>query len=113
MFFGTWSEQSQKHITEAERLYTIYREQGLTILGITSESNQRKVKDFAEKNGIDFPLLVDGIGILRQYEVGGVPDTYCITKYGCVCERLVGYDPEIETTLEKVIKLMVKKVDFP
>ena len=90
-----------------------YHEQGLTILGITAETDPVEVKDFALKNQVDFPLLVSGSEILQQYEVGGIPDTYCVTKYGVVCERLVGYSPEIEKTLEDVIKLMVKKVEIP
>jgi hypothetical protein len=60
---------------------------------------------------VEFPLLIGGSDVLQYYEVGGIPDTYCVTRYGLVCERLVGYSPELEQTLEQVVKLMVMKCD--
>lgn len=79
------------------------------MLGITAETDSAQVRAFASRNKVDFPLLFGGGEVLQSYEVGGVPDTYCVTKYGLVCERLVGFSPELEQTLETVVKLMVMK----
>jgi hypothetical protein len=81
------------------------------VLGVTAETDSAQVNAFAAQHQVKFPLLIGGTDVLQQYEVGGVPDTYCVTKYGLVCERLVGYSPELEQTLEYVIKLMVMKCD--
>jgi hypothetical protein len=70
-----------------------------------------QVDSFAANNRVEFPLLIGGSDVLQNYEVGGIPDTYCVTRYGLVCERLVGYSPELEQTLEQVVKLMVMKCD--
>ena len=94
-----------------EKLRAAYGEQGLRILGITAETDTAKINLFATQNRLDFPLLIGGSEVLPNYEVGGIPDTYCVTKYGIVCERLVGYSSEMEKTLENVVKLMVMKCE--
>jgi peroxiredoxin len=111
VFFGTWSEQAQKHIARTAKLYGSFHEQGLQVFGITAETDSAQVRRFAEQNGFEFPILIAGSDVMQRYEVGGVPDTYCITRCGFVCERLVGFSPETEQILENVVQLMVKKVD--
>ena len=111
IFFGSWSEQAKKYLAEVSKLRKTYGGQGLLIFGVTAETDTAMVNAFARENRIDYPLLTGGSDVLQQYEVGGVPDTYCVTKYGMVCERLVGYSPEMEATLETVVKLMVMKCE--
>ena len=111
IFFDSQNEQAGKYLAEVSRFHDIYGGRGLLILGITAETDTAQVNAFAIKNRVDFPLLTGGREVLHRYEVGGVPDTYCVTKYGMVCERLDGCSPEMEAILETVIKLMVMKIE--
>jgi peroxiredoxin len=109
VFFGTWSEEAREQIVQVSKLQNVFQDQGLAIFGITAETDPAQVKRFAAQNGVEFPLLIAGSEVMQLYEVGGIPDTYCITRCGFVCERLVGRSPETEQILEHVVALMVKK----
>jgi len=58
------------------------------------QEDEKKVKSFMKKYGIDFPVFLDSSGAIAQnYAVSGIPTTYIIDPNGGIVGRAVGPRP--------------------
>jgi peroxiredoxin len=72
-FFQTWCPDCQKAAPRMESLYQKYKDQGLTIVGISHDSDQAKaVGPFVKKYGLTFPVCLGDLSIAINY-VGITP----------------------------------------
>ena len=106
-FWATWCSPCRVEIPHLEALYTKYKDQGLVVIGMNTETDYMKVKRFAEPQ-ISYTVLLDGGTQAQGYDVSGIPCTYYIDRKGIVQHRSVGFGPGDEVLIEeKIQKLLV------
>ena len=96
-FWATWCSPY------LEALYTKYKDQGLVVIGMNTETDYMKVKRFAEPR-ISYTVLLDGSTQAQGYDISGIPCTYYIDRKGIVQHRSVGFGPGDEVLIEEKIK---------
>ena len=102
-FWATWCSPCRVEIPHLEALYTKYKDQGLVIIGMNTETDYMVVKRFAEPQ-ISYTVLLDGGTQAQAYDVSGIPCTYYIDKEGIIRHRSVGFGPGDEVRIEEKIK---------
>ena len=105
-FWATWCSPCRVEIPHLEALYTKYKDQGLVVLGMNTETDYMKVKRFAESR-ISYTVVLDGGTQAQGYDVSGIPCTYYIDGEGIVQHRSVGFAPGDEVQIEEKIKQLL------
>lgn len=105
-FWATWCSPCRVEIPHLEALYTKYKDQGLVVLGMNTETDYMKVKRFAESR-ISYTVVLDGGTQAQGYDVSGIPCTYYIDREGIVQHRSVGFSPGDEVQIEEKIKQLL------
>ncbi|MGD8749171.1 MAG: redoxin domain-containing protein, partial [Balneolaceae bacterium] len=101
-FWATWCGPCREAHPHLQKLYEEYKNDGLVVLGINSES-KAKVQHYMQENGYTFTNLMDpdqSVGI--NYRVDAIPSVFIINRKGIVDAHLVGYQPE--SAIRKAIK---------
>ena len=109
-FWATWCSPCRVEIPHMAALYTKYKDQGLVVLGLNTETDYMKVKHFAEPR-ISYTVLLDGGTQAQGYDVSGIPCTYYIDREGVVQHRSVGFGPGDEVLIEEKIKKLLADSD--
>ncbi len=107
-FFATWCPPCRAEMPSFNKLYRTLKQRGLEIVAISSDRSINDIKDFLEKNKVDFPVLFDtDRGATKQYRVFSMPTTFLINKNGVIVEKFYGeYDwtePETRGKIEKLL----------
>ena len=92
-FWATWCPPCRVEIPEFNRIYQEYRGKGLEILAVNTwdDSNPEKIKEFVDRAGMEFPILLDTEGnVATRYGVRGIPTTVIIGPTGHIREIVVG-----------------------
>ncbi len=110
-FWATWCMPCRAEIPHLEALHMKYKDQGLVILGMNTETDYMKVKRFAVPR-ISYTVLLDGSTQSQGYEVSGIPCTYYIDRKGIVRHRSVGFAPGGEILIEEKIKELLADSDY-
>ena len=110
-FWATWCMPCRVEIPHLEALYTKYKDQGLVILGMNTETDYMKVKHFAETR-ISYTVLLDGQTQSQAYDVSGIPCTYYIDREGIIQHRSVGFGPGDEVMIEEKIQKLLANADL-
>ena len=109
-FWATWCSPCRVEIPHLEALYTKYKDQGLVVIGMNTETDYMKVKYFAEPQ-ISYTVLLDGGTQAQGYDVSGIPCTYYIDRKGIIRHRSVGFAPGGEALIEEKIKELLTDSD--
>ena len=109
-FWATWCSPCRVEIPHLEALYTKYKDQGLVVIGMNTETDYMKVKHFAEPQ-ISYTVLLDGGTQAQGYDVSGIPCTYYIDRAGIIQHRSVGFGPGDEVLIEEKIKKLLADTD--
>ncbi len=92
-FWGTWCPPCRAEMPDIQSLYETQEtegENGVIILGIAApnysgEKNEQGIKDFLEKNGYTYPVLMDtDAELFEAYGIYSFPTTYMIDRDGNV-----------------------------
>jgi len=92
-FWATWCPPCKAEIPHFIELYYKYKSKGLEIIGIGLDTGGAKVlKEFANANGVTYPILVGNNNVTNAYGgVRGIPTTFVIDREGNIIKKLVGY----------------------
>jgi cytochrome c biogenesis protein CcmG, thiol:disulfide interchange protein DsbE len=107
-FFATWCPPCRAEMPSFNKLSRALKQRGLEVVAISSDRSIDDLKDFLEKNKIDFPVLFDADrNVAKQYRVFSMPTTFLINKNGTIVEKFYGeYDwtePETKGKIEKLL----------
>jgi peroxiredoxin len=95
-FWATWCPPCRQEIPGFITLQEEFEEQGVIFVGVSlNKDGFSSVRPYAEKMGINYPLVVDDGSVAPQY--GGIrilPSTVLIGPEGTIQHRKVGYFPE-------------------
>ncbi|MBV1883561.1 MAG: TlpA family protein disulfide reductase [Pseudomonadales bacterium] len=108
-FWATWCEPCREEMPSMQRLWDRYREQGFVIVAVAADKGGSKpVISFVEKLALDYPILVDPKGDVRnRYEVVGLPMSYLIARDGKMSGRIIGIrdwdSPEADAVVTRLL----------
>jgi len=109
-FWATWCPPCREEIPLLVDLRRKYASHGLEVVGIAVD-NAAKVKEFASKYAIDYPILIadaSGLDLVRKLgnPSGGLPFTVTLDRKGALVHRKLGLlrrselEPRIKELLE-------------
>jgi len=109
-FWATWCSPCKEEMPSMEVLYKQFKEKDFVLLGISVDYEGAKlVKEYIEKNGYTFPVLIDSKSkILDLYGIRGIPTTILIDKKGRMLGKAIGprnwNSPEVMSLLNQLIE---------
>lgn len=91
-FFATWCVPCRNEHPELIRFAESHEAAGdAAVFGVIYSDNAQAVREFRDKEGGDWPMLVDNKGrIALDYGVAGVPESFLISPDGVVVAKLLG-----------------------
>jgi peroxiredoxin len=109
-FWATWCPPCREEIPSFVRLYSDYKDKGLVIVGVAlDEKGKAVVAPFAEKNKINYPIVLDpdnaaqsAFGLGRSF---GIPATFIVGRDGGIRQKLVGLRPH--SYFENMVKKLL------
>ena len=108
-FWATWCEPCREEIPAFVKLQEKYRARGVQFVGIAIDQRD-KIQVFARQFGINYPVLLGGIGaveISRQSgnRVGALPFTVVLDRHGRIVGRELGKASEakLETLFRSLL----------
>jgi thiol-disulfide isomerase/thioredoxin len=102
-FWATWCTPCKRVMPDVQRLHERFKGRPVAVYGITVRESGDPAKYMKEK-GYTYGLLLKGEQITRAYRVKAVPVFYVIGPDGKILFRKLGFDPDDEEKLVKVIE---------
>ena len=95
-FWATWCPPCRREIPAFIELKDELGEKGFTVLGIVVDPREfDKVAPYADKMGMNYPVLLDKNGVSNLYGgISSIPTTFVVNREGKVVERIVGSRPK-------------------
>ncbi len=108
-FWATWCPPCKEEIPYLQKFYDEYKDRGLKIVGITSDSRE-KVIQFREKQKMNdipmsYTLLIDSKNkVAKKYGIRSIPTSYFISPQGKLLKKEVGFNKEVLPEFRKIIE---------
>ncbi|MGR3317152.1 MAG: TlpA disulfide reductase family protein [Candidatus Anammoxibacter sp.] len=106
-FWATWCPPCKEEIPGFINLYKKYKDKGVEIFGVALDfDGNKKVKPYAKKMGINYPLFIGSFDMNEEYDVSGIPTTLIFDKKGNLKVRHVGFasQKEFENEILELLK---------
>lgn len=104
-FWEVWCGPCIESMPKVEQLYNTYKDKGLQVFGVINDLKQLEpAKQFTEKRGWRFPMLVGNEQLVKNYKVNGVPQYVLIDKEGKISFISVGYSSELEAAVKSSLQ---------
>ena len=105
-FFASWCPPCRQEVPDFIALQKAYGDKGFAMIGVALVSAQ-EAKDFAEKSGINYPVLVDDEKVSALYgPIRSIPTTFVIDREGKVVKMYIGFRPKdaFEADIKEALK---------
>ena len=110
-FWATWCGPCLQELPHIQQLHEEYRERGLVVLAISTDSQKEKVLPFVDKEGYTFPVLYADSQVQAAYGVRGIPAVYLIDRQGMMRFQTVGFGPGGEEKLIEEVEKLLQESD--
>ncbi len=88
VFSATWCPACRHEIPLLKEYYGEFKDSGLEVLNIDIQESKKKVGSFVEKNGINYPVVLDATAkVASLYKVRGIPLNIILDKDGVIKYR--------------------------
>jgi len=102
VFSATWCPACRHEIPLLKEYYGQFKDSGLEVLNIDIQESKKKVGSFVEKNGINYPVVLDSTAkVAMLYKVRGIPLNIILDKDGTIKYR--DNRPPSKEILEKLL----------
>lgn len=104
-FWATWCVPCREALPHIKNVAKKFQGEPLVILSVSLDTDEKKWKEFIDKNGMTWPQYRDGgfTGpISRMFAVNAIPHTFTIDADGVLQDEHIG-DASIEGKLKKLI----------
>ena len=110
-FWASWCFPAcYEEAPHLQRIWDLYRDRGLTVVGVNIQDQDRPARDFIARFEQTFPNGVDRLGkISIDYGVYGVPETFLIDRKGRIVHKYAG--AVTEETLASEIEPLLADAD--
>ncbi len=121
-FWATWCGPCRVTLPRLQKWHETYKDQGLTIIGLTTFNGQAEgkqltraqeldyLRDFKKKFRLSYGFAItDAPENDRNYSVSSIPTTFLIDRLGVVRFISVGSNDEESAALGKMIKKLVEE----
>jgi thiol-disulfide isomerase/thioredoxin len=112
-FWATWCPYCKAEIPELVRLQDKYGWAGLQVVGIAIKDTESKVKDFANANGINYPLAMGDESLKATYGgVNGLPTSFLISRDGRIFQKIIGAPMDVsvfDRSIQSLLKTTAEK----
>lgn len=110
-FWASWCAPCRAEMPELVAAYAQYRDEGLEIIAVNLQETNGRVLEFAEEFGIEFPIVIDRDGELKDVwrlggPVDGIPTSYFLDETGVVRDLVLG--PLTEDGLTERVELLLR-----
>lgn len=106
-FWASWCPPCVDDAPELVALYRKYRDQGLEVVGVSLDQDRRKMENFAQMVGTEWPHYFDGGGwdtrLSRKFGIHSIPTLWVLDRSG----RLVTDDGRAQ--LEERLKVLLAR----
>lgn len=100
--WASWCGPCRREIPNLANLYKLYKEKGLTVLGIYVWDKKENLLPAIEKEGITWPQIIDSEEVATQlYGVQGIPCIMLIGPDGTILDRTNLRGESMQPTVEK------------
>jgi thiol-disulfide isomerase/thioredoxin len=105
--WATWCPPCVAETPSLDKLYKMFKDEGLELLAVSVDKNGKKVVEpFIKKKDLSFPVLLDPEGrVAGLYRTTGVPESFIVRKDGTLDNKIEG---AINWTSPKVIEYFQK-----
>ena len=112
-FWATWCPPCIAEIPDLKAFHTAHEAEGVVVLGAAiDEDGAAKVKPFAARNHINYPVLLADLAVQEQFGgVSGVPTTFIVDRTGRMIARYLG--PLNEAELNRAIAPLLAPAVIP
>ena len=79
-FWASWCEPCAVEARLVERVWQRYREQGVTVLGVTVDEDEREALSFVKRHGLTYPNVRDSGPVASAFRLQGMPEMYFLAE---------------------------------
>ena len=105
-FWATWCGPCRAELPNVIAAYKKYHAKGFEVVGISLDSDNNKLTQFTQSQGMPWPQYFDGAGwenkLAKKYGVNSIPMTYLLDSRG----RVIGKSLRGERLAEAVAKAL-------
>jgi thiol-disulfide isomerase/thioredoxin len=105
-FWATWCGPCIAELPNVKAAYEKYHDKGFEIVGISLDSDEKRLEDFIEENDMPWPQLCDGKGwdskLAKHYGIRGIPAVFLVKDNKIVATGVRG--SRLEEKLEELLK---------
>ncbi|MBI3886351.1 MAG: TlpA family protein disulfide reductase [Opitutae bacterium] len=85
-FWATWCGPCVEDLPELLALYREFHPRGVEVVGVSLDTERKKLGDFVKARGMDWPQFFDGGGwdnkLARRFQIGSIPALWVVGKDG-------------------------------
>ena len=89
--WASWCAPCLTEMPSLERLHRQLGPNGLVVLGVSADQEEKDIRDVIAKLSVTFPILRDPEGnMANAYRATGYPETYLVDKHGVLRATYIG-----------------------
>ena len=90
-FWATWCEPCKTEIPHFIDMQNRYAGQGLRVIGISMDDEEKPVRDFQQQFKMNYPVAIGNAKLAESYGgILGLPITFVIDRQGRIYKRHIG-----------------------
>ena len=103
-FWATWCPPCREEIPGLINLQKKFSGRSFTVLGIDVGESKVRVSAFAERAGINYPVVLDSdMAVAGRYSVFGIPTSFLVSSEGKILGEYHAYTAELVEDVKKAL----------